>query len=157
MRYRSCLWVILFAPILWSASAVADVPPMKTIVALALEEGWKPDLYDPATHLTNLDKDIPRDFPLPAASHHLVASNAVPAASVSGTPAQVEAFYSAVLPSQGWTIKKHLKFPGSGAEPGPGRVTFIACKAGQCVNLSSSSKTWDAQHPDLIKLLFFKE
>lgn len=128
-----------------SVAAFADAPPAITLAALAHQEGWNPDEGDPP----NLARAIPRDFPVPATSHHLTASNVMPAASVTGTPEAAENFYATVFPAQGWRIKRQLKFPG--------KIGLVACKAGQCVNVSCSSPQVDPSNPDIIKLLFFKE
>ena len=138
--------MLFFAVVFGSVSTVA-APTMKTLAQLAREEGWDPDAGD----RPNLDKDIPRDFPVPAGSHHLVASNTVPFASVTGgtTPAETEEFYRSVFAMQGWHIIKEVKFSGF--------INFIACKSGQCAGVSSSSAEVDPSHPNLIKLHFFKD
>lgn len=128
-----------------TTSALADTPAAITLSALALQEGWNPDQGDPP----NMARAIPRDFPVPVASHHLKASNAFPAASVTGTPEQAEAFYNTVLLAQGWQVKKRVKFPG--------KIAIVACKTGQCVNVSCSSPQVDPSNPNIIRLLFFKE
>lgn len=127
------------------APAFAGAPPAITLAALARQEGWNPDEGAPL----NMWHTIPRDFPVPATSHHLTASNGFPAASVTGTPEQAEAFYTHVLPAQGWRIKRQVKFPG--------KFVLVACKTSQCVNLNCSSSQIDQSNPNLIRLLFFTE
>ena len=119
------------------ARAEQTVPPMTTIGQLATKEGMHPDYYDDRTHLYNLNKDIPRDFPIPADSHQLEAGNAFPFATVSGpTPQETESFYLIIFQLQGWGIRKHLKFGGGGF------TEFIACKGNECVNLSCGTSEW---------------
>ena len=121
-------------------------PGMKTLAELAREEGWDPDFGDPRP---NLAKEIPRDFPIPSSSHNLHASNAFPFASVTGTPAETEEFYRAAFASQGWHIKKEVKFKGY--------ISFIACKNGECAGVSSASAEVDASNANLIQLHFFPD
>jgi hypothetical protein len=127
---------------------VAQVPPMTTIGQLATKEGMHPDYYDSALHLYNLAKDIPRDFPIPADSHQLQASNAMPFASVSGpTPQETESFYLRVFPLEGWSITKHFGFRGY--------TEFHACKGNQCVNLSCGTSEVVGEDGNRIKFQFF--
>lgn len=97
--------------------SAAQLPPMKTIGQMAKTE-----------HDT-LAEGIPRDFPVPASSRDLQASNAIPFASVSGGPKITAEFYGVVLPAMGWTIKKKVLLPAI--------VSFVACKGSQCVNIGS--------------------
>ena len=142
-KRRAALFFL--ALVLGSMSTLA-APGQKTLAQLAREEGWDPDVGDPYPALA---KEIPRDFPVPAGSHHLHASNVAPFASVTGTPAETEEFYRTMFASQGWHINKELKFRGY--------ITFIACKSGQCVKLSCSSAEVDESHPNQIKMQFFKD
>ena len=134
--------------IVMSVPVFAGTPPSITLAALAHQEGWDPEGGDIPGH-PNLARGIPRDFPVPAASHDLHASNTFDAASVTGTPEQAEAFYDAMFPAQGWRVKKRVKFAG--------HITLIACKESQCVNLSSSSPQVDESNPNIIHMLFFPE
>lgn len=143
---RATSFTLTMLALAYSLPAFAAAPAATTLGALARQEGWDPDAGDPRP---NLAREIPRDFPVPVTSHHLVASNVFPKATVSGTPEETDAFYSAVFPAQGWTVKKHLKFAG--------HITIIACKAGECVNLSSNSAEVDASNPNLIKMSFYPE
>lgn len=103
-----------------AAGAQADpLPPMKTIGQMAVAGDVD----------TELAEGIPRDFPVPASSRDLEASNAIPFASVSGGPELAAEFYGIVLPAMGWSINKKLQLPGL--------VSIVACKAGQCVNIGS--------------------
>ena len=154
-RRTSCLapvsgvtWFIVTLTIAMSVPAFAGTPPSITLAALARQEGWDPEGGDIPGH-PNLARGIPRDFPVPAASHNLHASNTVDSASVSGTPEQAEAFYDVMFPALGWHVKKRLKFAG--------HITLIACKESQCVNLSSSSAQVDQSNPNIINMLFFPE
>lgn len=131
-----------------SIPAFAGTPPSIMLAALARQEGWDPEGGDTPGH-PNLARGIPRDFPVPAASHDLHASNAADAASVTGTPEQAEAFYDVIFPALGWRVKKRLKFAG--------HITYIACKESQCVNLSSSSPQVDQSNPNIIHMSFFPE
>jgi len=126
--------------------AALAAPGMKTLAQLAREEGWDPDFGDPRP---NLAREIPRDFPVPSGSHKLQASNAFPFASVTGTPAETEEFYRAVFASQGWHIKKEVKFKGF--------ISFVACKNGECAGVSSASAEVDAHNANLIQLHFFPD
>ena len=139
-------WLIGALMLAMGVPAFAATPAQITLGALARQEGWDPDAGDPRP---NLAREIPRDFPVPATSHHLVASNFFPSASVTGTPEEVESFYSVVFSAQGWRVRKQVKFAG--------HITLIACKASQCVNLSSSSPTVDETNPNLIKMMFFED
>jgi len=142
-KRRAALFFLAF--VLGSMAALAG-PAQKTLAQLAREEGWDPDVGDPYPALA---KEIPRDFPVPASSHHLHASNVAPFASVTGTPAETEEFYRAVFASQGWHIKKELKFRGY--------ITFIACKNGQCVKLSCESEEVGQSNANVIDMQFFKD
>lgn len=147
-RQISTIGAVLVLILASAAPAFAD-PAMKTIAQLAREEGWNPDQIDSVSGLSNLAKDIPRDFPVPASSHNLEASNAVAAASVTGTAEEAETFYREVFQLQGWHIDKQLKLPGY--------IAIVACKAGQCVNLSAASPGGVSGDPNEINFLFFKE
>lgn len=143
---RGTAWLLGTLTLAMSVPAFAATPPQVTLSALARQEGWDPDVADPRP---NMDRDIPRDFPVPATSHDLKASNAVPVASVTGTPDEAESFYRVVFSAQGWRVKKQVKFAG--------HITLIACKASQCVNLSSSSPAVDEKNPNRITMTFFED
>ena len=151
MLHRSGLrqFVVLAASlgtVALGSMATLAAPGLKTLAELAREEGWDPDFGDPRP---NMATEIPRDFPVPNGSHKLHASNVFPFASVSGTPAETEGFYRAVFASQGWHIRKEVKFKGY--------ISFIACKGGECVGVSSASAEVDASNANLIQLHFFPD
>lgn len=126
--------------------AFAAAPAMITLAQLAQQEGWNPDEGDPP----NMHKGIPRDFPVPAFSHHLTASNGVSAAGVEGVNAkQAASFYRQVFALKNWHIDKEVKLPGY--------INFIACKKTQCVNLDAASPGGIAGDPNKMNLLFFKK
>jgi len=140
------LLVASLGTVVLSSMPTPAAPGVKTLAELAREEGWDPDMGDPRP---NLAREIPRDFPVPSGSHHLQASNAVPFASVTGTPAETEEFYRAVFSRQGWHIRKELKFKGF--------ISFIACKNGECAGVSSASAEVDPSNANLIQLHFFPD
>lgn len=108
---------IISQPAYAQDTTATQLPPMTTIGQLADAEE------------TTLAESVPRNFPIPATSHNLDASNAIPFASVSGGPETTADFYGVVLPAMGWTIKDKVLLPAI--------VSFVACKGGQCVNIGS--------------------
>lgn len=143
-RQRRCVFIAL---LLCSALASGDAPPIITLSQLAQQEGWDPNAGSPP----NMYKDIPRDFPVPASSHDLSASNGVGAAGVKGVNAdQAESFYNQVFKMQNWRIDKHMNLPGC--------VSFVACRQdGACVNLTAASPDGMCSGANEMKMLFFKD
>ncbi len=84
-------------------NVMATPPSMKTIGQLYREEngGDDPDRMMNGGiwgRVIAMDKGIPRDFPVPASSRDLKVSGVIPNASVTGTMALAEAFYTEILP-----------------------------------------------------------
>lgn len=138
--------------ILWLACILAEVgvaaaAGTQTLGQMARAQGWDPDAPSVAGHL-NMDRRIPRDFPVPAQGHDLSASNAVPAVGVEGVTAeQAGPFYREIFAQRNWSIRKETRLPGY--------IDFVACPpSGRCVNLSASSPNGIAGPPGL-KMLFF--
>ncbi|EKF73024.1 hypothetical protein A11A3_15774 [Alcanivorax hongdengensis A-11-3] len=127
--------------------AMAAAPAMTTLGALAREEGWNPDAGNPP----NMDKSIPRDFPVPISAHDLSASNGVGAAGVKGVNAeQAEAFYNQVFKMQNWRVDTHMSLPGCDS--------FVACREdGVCVNLTAVSEGGMCSDPGEMNMLFFQD
>lgn len=148
MKLKYSLWICVALLALTYGKSVAQTsaPPMKTIGQLATEEGMD---------LDHMAKGIPRDFPIPANSHHLEVDNFLTQASVPGmTPQETGEFYQLILPLQGWSILKHLKFNGlGGGTQGPVYTYFSACKADQCVAISCGSSAWGSP-ANLLRLGF---
>lgn len=129
------LRVGLFALSVVSLHVMAAPPSMKTVGQLYREEnaGEDPDRMMNGGiwgRVIAMHKGIPRDFPLPASSRNLAVSGVMPKSSVTGTMEIAEAFYSEVLPLQGWHIYRRIKIQGSA-------FSLVACKVSQCVTLNA--------------------
>ena len=124
-----------------SLHAMAAPPSMTTIGQLYREEngGDDPDRIQDVGYPV-VAKGIPRDFPLPASSRHLVASTVFPKASVTGTMEIAETFYTEVLPLKGWHIYRRIKVPDKGYGGG---FSIVACQVSQCVTLNALSNDHD--------------
>jgi hypothetical protein len=144
---------LLLPAICFVASACAkDLPPMKTLAQMAHEKGVDPDYREAGSKYTNMAQGIPRDFPVPAGSNELHFSNVMPAASISGSPQQAKAFYeNGIFKTQNWTVQDRNEMVYNGKI----EYGIVACKLGQCVNLSSSND--DPHSKNTIKFLFFKK
>lgn len=133
------LRVGLCALSLASLHVMAAPPAMKTIGQLYREEnnGEDPDRMMNGGiwgRVIAMDKGIPRDFPVPASSRDLKASGVMPKASVTGTMALAEAFYTEILPLKGWHIYRRIKIPSKGYG---GVFSLVACQVSQCVTLNA--------------------
>lgn len=119
-----------------------------TLGDLARSEGWDPDFRQSPDGTPNMAAAIPRDFPIPANSRNLYASNAVPAALFSGNPETAKRFYRTEFAKQGWQIDREINVRGY--------MAMVACKKKQCVNLSTSTSDTDPDDHSSIRLIFFK-
>ncbi|MDX1804891.1 MAG: hypothetical protein R3292_12485 [Alcanivorax sp.] len=120
-------------------SALAAAPSI-SIAQLDRQEG-----HDP----THMAKGIPRDFPLPASSHHLVANTTLSLGTVQGVDATIaEHFYHHYFKQAGWDVLKQAKAPGF--------IMLTACqKSGeQCVRLSASSPGGMTSTPNQLRFTF---
>lgn len=107
------------------SAAFAAKPASITIAGLDRKEG-----HDPA----KMAKGIPRDFPLPAGSHDLVANSTLDIGSVAGIGAdQVAPFYLPFFRRAHWDVIRNTQVPGF--------VMLTACQHSgeRCVKLSASS------------------
>ncbi|HET7314481.1 MAG TPA: hypothetical protein VFJ08_09035 [Salinisphaera sp.] len=136
VRVALLLWALASAaPVAWAAG-------VQTLGQMARAEGWDPDAVSVPGYL-NMEKHIPRDFPVPADAHDLTASNAVPFVGIKGVTAEeAEPFYHKMFARLGWSIHKEVKLPGY--------INFIACpETGWCVNLSAASPGGAVSPPGL--------
>ncbi|PKO43676.1 MAG: hypothetical protein CVU30_06555 [Betaproteobacteria bacterium HGW-Betaproteobacteria-3] len=123
-----------------SLHVMAAPPAMKTIGQLYREEnnGEDPDRMMNGGiwgRVIAMDKGIPRDFPVPASSRDLKASGVMPIASVTGTMALAEDFYTEILPLKGWHIYRRIKVP---SQVHGGVFSIVACQVSQCVTLNAN-------------------
>ena len=123
-----------------SMAVFAAKPASVTIAQLDRQEG-----HDPA----QIAQGIPRDFPLPAGSHDLVANSTLSIGSVKGVDAETaEQFYRDYFKRAAWDVVKQAKAPGF--------IMLTACqKSGaQCVKLSASSPGGMGGTPNLMRFTF---
>ena len=123
-----------------SMAVFAAKPASVTIAQLDRQEG-----HDPA----QMAKGIPRDFPLPAGSHDLVANATLRIGSVKGVDAQaVQRFYPPFFKRAGWDVVRQAKAPGF--------IMLTACQHSgeQCVKLSASSPGGMGGTPNLMRFTF---
>ncbi|NKF21012.1 hypothetical protein [Solimonas marina] len=145
LRSRRAMTITFAVTISWCTAAVAG--GSLTLAQLARNEGWHPD-HESVPGYLDLDKDIPRDFPVPDSAHELSASNAVAAAGVKGvTAAQATTFYREAFARLNWSIRREMHLPGY--------AVFVACpQTGRCVNLSVADPG-GAVSPAGMKMTFF--
>ena len=140
--------LLLVALAMGSVAALAAAPAAKTFAQMWQAQHVDPDYQEPGSRFPNVNKGIPRDFPVPASSHDLHASNAASVASVSGpTPAEAKAFYLEILPLQGWTISEQLDLL-------PQNYSVVAHKGSQWVNIGAEDSE---SNKYTIQFNFFEE
>jgi hypothetical protein len=137
-----------------AAPAQSPLPARKTLGQMFRDQGSNPDEYDPYLHLYAMQIDIPRNFPVPANSFHLLVSNAVSRASVQGpTPPETDSFYQQLFRSEGWDVLKHQILHS--ADGGMGITSFVACLKDKCVGLSCGA-VGTVENPNTIDFTFMK-
>lgn len=147
-----CLRLIAALCCLGIAGARASIaraqPQMQTIAQMAHNEGWDPDDSAAPGGPPRMSRRVPRNFPLPLNSHDLQTSDIVPSVSVACAVPEAERFYEAWFQKHDWRIDKRMKAPGL--------IGYIACKEGQCVNVSALDSE-NGRAPSRISFLFYRE